>query len=84
MKNKFFFSLNGSGNDKISKNNNGFKSNRLFNNSNLKIKNIYNKEKALSPQIIISPKGFFSNKNLKNHINSKKIDNRISPQKTQK
>ena len=82
MKNKFFFSLNGS--DKISKKNNGFKSNRLFNNSNLKIKNIYNKEKALSPQIIISPKGFFSNKNLKNHINSKKIDNRISPQKTQK
>ena len=83
MKNKFFLSLNGSGNDKLIKNINGLKSNRLFNH-NLKIKNIYDNNKILSPKITMSPKGFFINKNLKNHMNSTKKENKISPPKTQK
>ena len=83
MKNKFFLSLNGSGNDKLIKDINGLKSNRLFHH-NLKIKNIYDNNKILSPKITMSPKGFFVNKNLKNHMNSTKKENKISPPKTQK
>ena len=83
MKNKFFLSLNGSGNDKLIKDINGLKSNRLFHH-NLKIKNIYDNNKILSPKITMSPKGFFINKNLKNHMNSTKKENKISPPKTQK
>jgi hypothetical protein len=50
----------------------------------VKIKNIYEKKgKVLSPQIRISSKGYFANKNLKNHIN-RKTENKISPLKTQK
>ena len=83
IKNKFFSSLNGSGNDKLIKDINGLKSNRLFHH-NLKIKNIYDNKKVLSPKIKISPKGFFVNKNLKNHMNSKKKENKISPPKNHK
>ena len=82
MKNKFFLSLNGSNNDKLIRDSYALKTNRFF--PNVKIKNIYEKKgKVLSPQIRISSKGYFANKNLKNHIN-RKTENKISPLKTQK
>ena len=81
MKNKFFISLNGGNNDILIKNKHSLNSNRLFQKSNLKIKNIYEKDK--SPHIRFSTKGYF-NKNLKNHFHDKNIGNNISPPKTQK
>ena len=83
MKNKLFLSLNGSNNDKIIRETYGLKSNRFFHNSH--IKNIYQKkDKVFPPQIRISSKGYYANINLKNHINQRKMENKISPLKTQK
>ena len=74
--------MNGSNNDKLIRDSYALKTNRFF--PNVKIKNIYEKKgKVLSPQIRISSKGYFANKNLKNHMN-RKTENKISPLKTQK